>query len=62
MACVHYTPDVTNWLDEMGIDFVEYQENVPKIPIARPVERFWALTKQPYARREKLAKNPQDFN
>jgi transposase len=61
MASCHYSTQVTNWLHENKIDFIEKNENAPNVPIARPIERFWALCKNKYGNRNKPAKNLCSF-
>ena len=61
MATCHYGKNVIEWLTENCIDFVKKVENVPKVPMALPIERFWALCKTEYNKRQKPAKNLQSF-
>src|SRR4051794_6503929 len=61
MASCHYKRDVVDWLNEKGIDFVNKNENAPKVPQVRPIERFWALCKAQYKRRKKKALNLRSF-
>src|SRR5258708_3918017 len=61
MATCHYATQVTNWLRENEIDFIEKKENAPNVPIARPIEIFWALCKKECGKRKKPAKNLHSF-
>jgi len=62
LASCHYTSEVTNFLRGESIDFVEKSQNAPNVPQARPIERFWALCKQEYAKRSTPAKNLNSFS
>jgi hypothetical protein len=61
MSRVHYTNEVTDWLTSTGIDFLSWKENAPKVPQARPIEKFWALCKAQYKKRKTIAKNKNSF-
>jgi len=62
MATCHYTREITNFLQSESIQFVEKSKNAPNVPQARPIERFWALCKREYAKREVPAKNLNSFS
>lgn len=62
MASSHYHHDVIQWLQQNEINFIEKKENAPNVPIARPIERFWALCKQEYHHRKKPAKTLKSFS
>jgi hypothetical protein len=61
LATVHYARDVQNWMKANGITFVQKSENPPNCPQARPIEKFWALTKREYAKTTKVPKTIQEF-
>ena len=61
METCHYKKSVTDFLTEKGIPFVGKGENAPNVPIARPIEKFWALTKAEYKKRKNPTKNLKDF-
>lgn len=61
MASPHYHHDVVQWLQKNKINFVEKKENAPNVPIARPIERFWALCKREYNNMKKPAKTLRSF-
>lgn len=61
MATSHYAKIVTDALREQKVDFVEKKDNAPNVPQARPIERFWALIKKEYSKRQKLPKNFRGF-
>jgi hypothetical protein len=43
MASAHYKKDVTEWLADQSIEFVEKDQNAPNVPQARPIENLGAL-------------------
>lgn len=61
MARVHYTREVREYLESIGVEMVSWLENAPKVPQARPIERFWALCKAEYARKTLAPKNFTGF-
>lgn len=61
MASCHYKGTVTEWLEQNGIDYVTKDDNAPSVPIARPIEKFWALVKAEYKKRKDPAKNVNGF-
>ena len=61
MASCHYTSEVKACLKSESIEFVEKVRNAPNVPQARPIERFWALCKREYAKRQFPAKNLRAF-
>ena len=61
MARIHYTGAIVQWLEANGIDFVNYGENAPNVPQARPVEIFWDKCKGEYKRRKEDAKSLSSF-
>lgn len=50
MASCHYKDCVTKYLKKEGVEFVLREQNAPKLPQARPIERYWALCKRLYAK------------
>lgn len=61
MASSHYKKEVTDWLTAQGIDFVGKKENAPNVPQARPIEKFWALSKAEYKRHRRTSKSLASF-
>jgi hypothetical protein len=57
LATIHYQKDVQNWLNSKGIQFVAKSRNAPNVPQLRPIEKFWALCKQMYSKRDQKPKN-----
>uniref|UniRef100_A0A158P527 Tc1-like transposase DDE domain-containing protein n=1 Tax=Tetranychus urticae TaxID=32264 RepID=A0A158P527_TETUR len=45
-ASCHYARTTIDTLNELGIKFIEKEQNPPNIPQLRPIERFWAHLKQ----------------
>ena len=43
------------------IDFVKKKENAQAVPIARPIEKFWALVKAEYKKRKSPVKKFRIF-
>lgn len=58
MATCHYAKNVTSFLKEKKVKFVQKCENAPNVPQARPIEKFWALLKHKYS---KVKKTPKDL-
>ena len=56
LASSHYADICTSFLKEKNINFVEKSKNPPNVPQARPIEKFWAIMKRKYARRQTLCK------
>lgn len=50
MATCHYKKCVTDYLESEGVEFIQKKQNAPKLPQARPIERYWALCKRLYAK------------
>lgn len=50
MSTAHYEKSVLRYLESEGIEFLKWNENAPKLPQARPIERYWALCKREYAK------------
>lgn len=61
MSRVHYAKVVTNHLKSIGLEFIEYENNAPKVPQARPIEKYWALCKARYKARRSGAKSLSSF-
>lgn len=61
LATCHYANVVQNWLKLNNIDFVKKQENPPNVPQARPIEKYWALCKAEYKRKNQSPKNLNSF-
>lgn len=61
MARVHYTREVREYLDSIGIEMVSWLKNAPKVPQARPIDKFWALCKAKYAKKTVAPKNFTGF-
>ena len=45
----------------MNIKFITKKENAPNVPIARPIEKFWALCKAEYRKRTKLTESVREM-
>ncbi len=61
MARVHYAKEVLEWLSHTGINYLTWEENPPKVPQARPIEKFWNICRQKYRMRKTEAKKHQLF-
>ena len=61
MSTCHYSESVVNYLKSKNIDFIEKHNNAPKVPQARPIEKFWAICKREYRSRKHPAKNLNSF-
>lgn len=61
MARVHYSVAIRKLLSGEKIDFVDWKENAPAVPQARPIEKLWALMKREYKRRKKPARDLISF-
>jgi len=61
LATCHYHRDVQQFLQESGIEVVKKDKNPPNLPQARPIERYWALVKRQYKRRQKAPKSLTSF-
>jgi transposase len=61
MATCHYKKVVVEALKDANIRFVGQKENAPNVPIARPIEKFWAEMKKAYKARTKPAKSLSSF-
>ena len=61
MATCHYAEVCIQFLEEEGIDYVAKADNAPKVPQARPIEKFWSLCKTQYKRRKVGAKSLSSF-
>ena len=48
LATIHYAKNVAEFLGQ-NFSVVKKNENPPKVPHLRPIERFWALCKQRYS-------------
>ncbi len=60
MARIHYANNVQNWLKEVGIEYIKFN-NAPAVPQARPIQRFWSLCKYQYSLRSKTSKTLKEF-
>lgn len=61
MSACHYRRIITSYLVAEKVDFVSKSENVPNVPQASGIERFWALCIQEYSRRSHAPKGPKGF-
>lgn len=61
MARVHYTAEIREYLDSMGIRYVTWKQNAPNVPQVRPIEKSWALCKAKYARKAAKPKSSASF-
>ncbi len=61
MSKVHYAQVVTDYLKSIGLEFIEFENNAPKVPQARPIEKYWAISKAKYKARRKAAKSLSSF-
>lgn len=61
MATSHYADKVTQYLEEINIDFVNKKENAPNVPQARFIEKFWAVCKREYSKRKDPPKTEKGF-
>lgn len=61
LASIHYTPDCRALLEAHGLEYVAKADNAPKVPQARPVEKFWAICKHRYSQRPRKAKDRLDL-
>jgi hypothetical protein len=61
MARVHYAKAVIDFLKSIGLEFIEYENNAPKVPQARPIEKYWAICKAKYKARKNGAKSLSSF-
>lgn len=50
MATCHFRGDATAHMKSVGLEFVEWKDNAPKLPQSRPIERYRAPCKREYAR------------
>ena len=50
MASAHYAREVVDDLENHKIDFVRKGDNLPNVPMLRPIERYWAFCKMRYRR------------
>ena len=57
MASAHYANKVTSFLNDSNIEFVQKSKNAPNVPQARGIERFWALCKAEYSKRQNPPKS-----
>ena len=61
MAPIHYQKDVQNFLTANGLVFVSKTGNVPNVPQARPIEKFWAQYKNMYKKWPKVSNDVKQF-
>lgn len=61
LASAHYAKDCTDWLEEQNIQFVSKRDNTPNWPQGRPIEKFWALCKREYSKRDRPATCLKNF-
>jgi hypothetical protein len=61
MKTSHYAKLVIDYLVTKNVDFVSKSENAPNVPQARGIEKFWALCKSTYGRRQMVPKSVRDF-
>ncbi len=61
MAKVHYARAVTAHLKSIGLEFIEFENNAPKVPQARPIEKYWTICKVKYKARKIGAKSLSSF-
>ena len=61
MATIHYAGNALKFLEENGIQYISRIENAPAVPQARPIERFWSICKQMYAKRSCQSNNVKMF-
>ncbi len=40
MSKVHYAQVVTGYLRSIGLDFIEFENNAPKVLQARPIKKY----------------------
>ena len=61
LATIHYSYEVRNHFIQNNIDLIPKKENPPNFPQGRPIEKFWALCKNEYAKRKTIPKNITSF-
>jgi hypothetical protein len=61
MASSHYCKDVIDWLNENDIKYVPRKDNAPNVPQARPIEKYWAISKKEYSKEKKQPKSKVGF-
>lgn len=57
LATIHYQIDVRNWMSSQNLSFVSKTANAPNVPQARPIEKYWALSKSKFGQRSRAPKN-----
>ena len=45
------TKSVQKCLKDNSIDYIDWSENAPAVPQARPIEKFWSICKNYYSKR-----------
>lgn len=61
LATCHYSKDVQIFLKEINIKCVPRIDNPPNVPQNRPIERYWALCKDLYRRKNINCKSLAEF-
>ena len=61
MARIHYGKVVKEFLESHNIEYVEWDNNAPAVPQARPIEEFWSNCKRIYSKNRKVPKNLSSF-
>lgn len=61
LASCHYAAQTLEWLEAHNIHYVSKDANLPNVPVARPIEHFWALLSQIVYENNWSAQNPQQL-
>ena len=61
MARIHYSKVVKDCLETHNIEFIEWHNNAPAVPQARPIEQFWSNCKRIYSKRSGVPNDLKTF-
>lgn len=61
LASCHYSKDTMDWYCLHAVDIIPKHMNPPNCPELRPIERFWAITKQKLKKHGKTSNSKQNL-
>jgi hypothetical protein len=61
LASIHYAKATLDWYEANNVDFVPKNMNPPNVPQIRPIEKYWAISKQYLRKTKRFAENINQF-